>query len=271
MARTDRRYVASVAIAAVFATILLVPSIALGDRTAGPAWAASIASFRAVDLSVPHRVAAFRRPRPPRPPKPRPAELVHIASSRPITTRPGGGRMVGLMPSSSKYLHQPTVAWVLDTAAGGRYGRVTLPFSGRSGATGWISLKGLSRSNTPYSVHVDLSKHRVTVLRLGRVLFSFPAATGAPVSPTPTGTFFVTDRVSVYAGSAFGSFAFGISGIQTRLPPGWGGGDQLAIHGTNSPSTIGRSVSAGCIRVSEAALARLKPLLQLGTPVVIGP
>jgi lipoprotein-anchoring transpeptidase ErfK/SrfK len=73
------------------------------------------------------------------------------------------------------------------------------------------------------------------------------------------------------AGSAYGSFAFGISGIQPRLPAGWTGGDQLAIHGTNAPWTIGTDASAGCLRASEATLAKLKPLLRLGTPVVIVP
>lgn len=175
------------------------------------------------------------------------------------------------MPASSKYLHQPTVVWVLGSSPNGRFGKVTLPFSGRSVATGWISLAGVVRTHTPYSVHVDLSQHRVTLLRLGKVVFRTPAATGAPVSPTPPGLYFVTDRVAVALGSSFGSFAFGISGLQTHLPPGWGGGNQLAIHGTNSPSTLGTSASAGCVRVSEAALARLKPVLQAGTPVVIEP
>jgi lipoprotein-anchoring transpeptidase ErfK/SrfK len=71
------------------------------------------------------------------------------------------------------------------------------------------------------------------------------------------------------AGSSYGSFAFGISGIQPNLPAGWTGGNQLAIHGTNQPATIGRSASAGCIRVSETTLARLLPLLAYGTPIVI--
>ncbi|MCD6020371.1 MAG: L,D-transpeptidase catalytic domain, partial [Actinomycetia bacterium] len=44
---------------------------------------------------------------------------------------------------------------------------------------------------------------------------------------------------------------------------------QLAIHGTNNPSSIGQSVSAGCIRVSETTLDRLLPLLEYGTPVII--
>jgi lipoprotein-anchoring transpeptidase ErfK/SrfK len=45
----------------------------------------------------------------------------------------------------------------------------------------------------------------------------------------------------------------------------------LAIHGTNDPSSIGNSVSAGCLRVSERSLVRLKPVLGLGTPVIVEP
>jgi lipoprotein-anchoring transpeptidase ErfK/SrfK len=70
-------------------------------------------------------------------------------------------------------------------------------------------------------------------------------------------------------GSSYGSFAFGISGIQPNLPAGWTGGNQLAIHGTNQPWSIGRSASAGCVRVSESTLARLLPLLRYGTPVIV--
>jgi lipoprotein-anchoring transpeptidase ErfK/SrfK len=251
------------------AAALSFPATATADPRASAGFA--FVPVRLVDLTVPHRIApTARRPQAGRT-RPEPAVLVRISSSRPITARPGGGRTVGLMPSSSKYLHQPMVAWVLESTPNRRFGKVTLPFSGRSAATGWISLAGGARTHTPFSVHVDLSKHQVTLLRLGKVVFRTPAATGAPVSPTPPGRYFVTDRVAVGAGSSFGSFAFGISGLQTHLPPGWGGGDQLAIHGTNSPSTIGTSSSAGCVRVSEAALARLKPVLQLGTPVVIEP
>jgi lipoprotein-anchoring transpeptidase ErfK/SrfK len=120
-------------------------------------------------------------------------------------------------------------------------------------------------------LHVDLSKHWVSVSKFGNVVAGFRAATGASYSPTPPGEYFVTDRIPFSPGSALGSFAFGISGIQPRLPAGWTGGNQLAIHGTNDLSSIGTSASAGCVRVSERALARLKPLLQLGTPVVIEP
>jgi lipoprotein-anchoring transpeptidase ErfK/SrfK len=204
---------------------------------------------------------------PPRPERTR-SLLVQIERSLPITARPGGGRALGTMPTGSRYYGAPTVAWVRHLSDDGRYGLVDVPYVAHR-AQGWIALRGLSTSYTRISVEADLSDHRVTVRRGDEVLLRAPVATGAPASPTPPGRYFVTDRVPFPAGSSLGTFAFGISGIQPRLPAGWSGGDQLAIHGTNSPWSIGRSASAGCLRVSEQVLARLKSLLRLGTPVVI--
>lgn len=187
-----------------------------------------------------------------------------------ITARPGGGRLIGTMPSGSRYYDIPTVAWVRDVSRDGRYGLVDMPYIGHR-ATGWIRLRGLERSYTRVSVDADLSEHEITVRRGDDVLFRAAAATGAPSSPTPTGRYFVTDRVPFPNDGVLGTFAFGISGIQPNLPPGWSGGDQLAIHGTNEASSIGRSTSAGCLRVSDATLTRLRRVIRLGTPVVIHP
>jgi L,D-transpeptidase catalytic domain len=196
--------------------------------------------------------------------------LVHVERAMAITARPGAGRTIGTMPSGSRYYDIPTVAWVRDVSRDGGYGLVDVPYVGYR-ATGWIRLGGLDRSHTRVSLEADLSEHRITVRRGDDVLLRAPAATGAPPSPTPTGRYFVTDRVPFPNGGMLGTFAFGISGIQPNLPPGWGGGDQLAIHGTNDASSIGRSASAGCLRVSEGTLARLRRVLRLGTPVVIHP
>jgi hypothetical protein len=196
--------------------------------------------------------------------------LVHVERAMAITARPGAGRTIGTMPAGSRYYDIPTVAWVRDVSRDGRYGLVGVPYVGYR-ATGWIRLRGLDRSHTRVSVEADLSEHSITVRRGDDVLFRDGAATGASSSPTPIGRYFVTDRVPFPNGGMLGTFAFGISGIQPNLPPGWGGGDQLAIHGTNDASSIGRSASAGCLRVSEGTLARLRRVLRLGTPVVIHP
>ena len=201
---------------------------------------------------------------------PRPALLADIPHDLPITARPGKGKVIGHMPAGSRYFGEPHTAWIQDRSSNGRFGKVAVPYSGTR-ATGWIRIAGLDLSHTPYRVRIDVSRHLVTVLRLDKVIMNIPAATGAPASPTPPGHYFVTDLVAATPGGAFGSYAFGLSGVQPKLPVGWSGGDQLAIHGTNDPGSIGTSASAGCLRVGERALARLRPLLRLGTPVTIKP
>jgi hypothetical protein len=46
-------------------------------------------------------------------------------------------------------------------------------------------------------------------------------------------------------------------------------GDGYAIHGTNKPETIGRSVSHGCVRMRNEDIERLYPMVPVGTPVYI--
>lgn len=209
------------------------------------------------------------------PSAPRPADptrhlLVRVPRDLAVRAHPDRhARVVGTMPSGSKYYDVAITAWVEDVSPDGRWGRVEIPYVWPR-REGWIALRDLARRTTAVEVQVDLSEHRITVTKSDRVLFGMPAATGAPVSPTPPGEYFVTDRIA-FSGGYLGTFAFGISGIQPKLPPGWSGGNQLAIHGTNDPSSIGRSASAGCLRVSERSLDRLKPLLQLGTPVIVVP
>jgi L,D-transpeptidase catalytic domain len=200
--------------------------------------------------------------------RPRRHLLAAIEQDMPITARPGSGRTIGEMSAGSRFFGTPHQAWILNRTKNGRFGKVAVPYSARR-ATGWIRLGGLEVSRTAYSVRIDLSEHRIVVKRLDQTIMRFPAATGAPGSPTPPGRYFVTDRVPIPQGGSFGTFAFGLSGIQPNLPAGWDGGDQLAIHGTNDPGSIGTSASAGCLRVSERALDRLEPILHLGTPVVI--
>ncbi|HEU4747323.1 MAG TPA: L,D-transpeptidase [Gemmatimonadaceae bacterium] len=46
-------------------------------------------------------------------------------------------------------------------------------------------------------------------------------------------------------------------------------GDGYAIHGTNQPESIGRSVSHGCVRMRNEDIERLYPMVPVGTPVYI--
>lgn len=46
-------------------------------------------------------------------------------------------------------------------------------------------------------------------------------------------------------------------------------GDGYALHGTNKPETVGRSVSHGCVRLRNEDIAKLYEMVPVGTPVYI--
>jgi lipoprotein-anchoring transpeptidase ErfK/SrfK len=46
-------------------------------------------------------------------------------------------------------------------------------------------------------------------------------------------------------------------------------GGQYAIHGTNTPGSIGGSVSYGCIRMFNEDVSDLYARVSVGTPVIV--
>jgi len=195
--------------------------------------------------------------------------LVDVSAGVEVRAAPGG-RVVGALAGWTP-LGTPRWLWASAISSNGRWGRVVLPWR-PNGQTGWITLRGHRIVHSRVWVQADLSQRRILLMRGAGVLRSFAAAIGAPASPTPTGRFSVTDPVATGdPAGPFGWYAFGLSGHQPHLPPGWTGGDQLAIHGTNQPSLLGRAVSAGCLRVSNVVLGVLRRYLRPGTPVVIHP
>ena len=158
--------------------------------------------------------------------------------------------------------------WLLILRHRGRHGVALIPTSGTPRAAR-IDLAELDLRWTRVRVDVNLSRLRLSVLRGRKLLGSFPVAAGMASTPTPTGRFSVTDRVTFPPGSAYGSFALGLSVHQSQLLRSWHGGSQIAIHGTSQPSSIGRYASLGCIRVPRPALRLLERTVPLGGPVTI--
>ena len=141
-----------------------------------------------------------------------------------------------------------------------------------NGRLAWVHMgnRGLDFRRTRYSLHADLSGRWVELRRAGRRVRRLNVAIGRPGSDTPTGRFAVTDKLpgSTY-GSYYGCCILALNGKQPNLPQGWNGGNRLAIHGTNSPGTIGAAASAGCLRAADADLKVLMRRVPLGTPVFI--
>jgi len=141
-----------------------------------------------------------------------------------------------------------------------------------NGVVGWVPTTAQVRLvRIRMQVEADLSERLVTVRHDGRVVFRRRVSIGTPASPTPSGRFHVSDRISGRRWG-LGCCILVLSGTQPRLPSGWNGGDRLAIHGRpRSAAPVGAVSSAGCLHATEPTLRALVRLLPLGTPVVIHP
>ena len=115
-----------------------------------------------------------------------------------------------------------------------------------------------------------MAARRLVVTDGGRVVLETAVAVGAAGTPTPTGTFFLVDKLATgQPDGPYGPFAFGLSAHSEVLTEFAGGDGQVGVHGTSDPTSIGRPVSNGCVRVPNGVAALLEDLLPLGTPVTI--
>ena len=137
------------------------------------------------------------------------------------------------------------------------------------GTAGWVPRRALGGwSFVDTRVVVSLSRQTLTLYRAGRVIFRAPVGVGMPSDPTPTGTFYVRDRLTAFASPTYGPLAFGTSARAPHLTD-WPDGGYIGIHGTDEPGLIPGHISHGCIRLTNTAIRRLGTLLPVGTPVVI--
>lgn len=136
-------------------------------------------------------------------------------------------------------------------------------------ATAWVPVRAVLLQRDSYRVVVRERRHSLTLWRDNRLTMRVRIGVGSALTPTPAGRYYVTEVLQPPPGGPFGPYALGLSGHSDVLRSFGGGSGQLAIHGTNDPSSIGRDVSHGCIHVDDAAITRLARTLPLGTPVQI--
>ena len=229
-------------------------------------------------------------PSPPRPrvvpaPRPKPASRCTAATTvapagegvaavldRPTTAHRSPGGPVITSFGLRNVNGVPTTFRVLQTRLGPdcrpAWYRVQLPVR-PNGARGWIRASAARRYVVDYRIVVDLSDRVVTVFKAGEELVRTPTAIGRSETPTPTGSFYVNQRL--LASDASGPFGPGGIGISAFSPvlTGWAQGGPIAIHGTNQPHTIGSAASNGCLRIANDVLERLIHEIPDGTPVRI--
>ena len=139
-----------------------------------------------------------------------------------------------------------------------------------NGTTGWIRLGTVKLLVDQYRLVVGLQMHEITVFRFGTPIYTGTVAVGSSATPTPTGLSYI--RVLLHSSdprSVYGPYAYGLSGDSEPLDTFEGGDAEIGIHGNNDPSTLGRNVTHGCVRMDNTEISQLAQLVPLGTPVEI--
>jgi L,D-transpeptidase catalytic domain len=139
-----------------------------------------------------------------------------------------------------------------------------------NGSTGWVRAADVTVEHADHEIRIALAARTLRWTERGNVVLDAKIAVGSPKYPTPTGRFFVTDLLDTgESGGAYGPYAIGLSAHSDVLTEFGGGDGQVGIHGTNDPSSIGRAVSHGCVRVPNDVITRLATTVPIGTVVTI--
>ncbi|MBQ7718548.1 MAG: L,D-transpeptidase family protein [Clostridia bacterium] len=120
----------------------------------------------------------------------------------------------------------------------------------------FLLLSGAESAN-PYEIFIDGDEATLYLIEGGQCVQKFRCAVGKPDTPSPIGTFYITEKA--HWGSGFGGRWLGINCK-------WG---KFGIHGTIFPNSIGWSSSHGCFRMLNKDVEKLYDIVPVGTKVTV--
>jgi lipoprotein-anchoring transpeptidase ErfK/SrfK len=137
-----------------------------------------------------------------------------------------------------------------------------------NGSTGYVRADDVALHAVSHRLEMSTARNELTLLEDGEPVRTMPAASGTGDTPTPLGTFYLTELLEP-TNEGYGPYAYGLSAHSEVLTSFGGGPGQIGLHGTDDAGSVGRAVSHGCIRLSNEDITYLAGLLPLGTPVVV--
>lgn len=136
-----------------------------------------------------------------------------------------------------------------------------------AGALVWLVVSGLSElagttraaetSNVHTKIVISVPKHKLYLYRNDKLFQTYPVAVGKPVTKSPRGEFYITQK-------AVWGDGFGTRWMRISVP--WG---IYGIHGTNKPWSVGTVASHGCFRMLNRDVEQVYSLVSLHTPVIV--
>lgn len=108
----------------------------------------------------------------------------------------------------------------------------------------------------PYQIDVSINNRWLRLLKNGQLQKQYPIAVGRMLHQTPIGNYIIINKAP-NPGGPFGTMWMSLSK------------EHYGIHGTNDPSSIGKAVSRGCIRMFNKDVEELASIVPIGTRVII--
>lgn len=159
----------------------------------------------------------------------------------------------------------------LVTERRGAWVQVLLPVR-PNGTLGYLKAEDVDLSTTRQRIEIHVADHTFTLYDGNDVVVESKIVTGVNFSPTPTGAFYVTDKIPYKNPNGFyGPYALATNGYSEWLNEFEDGAPVLAIHGTNRPELLGQDKSNGCVRLPNDVITKVADTIPLGTPVLIWP
>lgn len=188
-----------------------------------------------------------------------------------VLTEPGGGEEMTVRAEDVLTVPDQTPFVFLVKEVRGDWVELYLPVR-PNGTTGWVETDAVTLSATTKRIEVSLDDYRLTVFDGDEEILTTEIGLGQDELPTPGGVYYIRELLQPPDPTGtYGPYAYGLSGYSPVLDEFAGGDAVIGVHGTNDPTSFGRSVSHGCIRIPNDVITQLVEEIgiPLGTPVFV--
>lgn len=119
-----------------------------------------------------------------------------------------------------------------------------------------------------------LNEKKVYVYKGDKVIAKYPVAIGKKGWETPTGDWYVMEKVANPGWTSFKNGQVMKPGADNPMGERWigfytDGKDMIGFHGTTNAKSIGTAASHGCVRMFNKDVKALFPLVKVGTVVKV--
>ena len=121
---------------------------------------------------------------------------------------------------------------------------------------------------------LKLKEKKVYVYQDGKAIANYPVAIGKKGWETPTGEWYVMEKITNPGWTSFKNGSVISPGKQNPLGERWigfwtDGKDVIGFHGTPDVKSVGKAVSHGCVRMFDKDVKALFPMVKVGTTVKV--